>query len=143
VYNFSIGNAGDFRANFQTTYVNEMERRLAGDSEFARLEQTFDPDYRAALSLDWSRGDFGATLVGNHIDKTSFSDDSANLDSWTTFDLQVSYATPWNGRVVVGARNITDEDPPIDLVGLDSPYYSNGLHDIYGRVPYVRYEQDL
>ena len=35
-----------------------------------------------------------------------------------------------------------DEDPPTSE-GAGGPNYSNYLHDIYGRVPYVRYEQDL
>ena len=47
-----------------------------------------------------------------------------------------------NGLVTVGARNVFDEDPPTS-VNITSPYYSNYLHDVYGRVPYVRYEQDL
>ncbi|MDH3589868.1 MAG: TonB-dependent receptor, partial [Gammaproteobacteria bacterium] len=110
---------------------------------YRRLQQTFDVEMRSALTVNWTRGDFSATLNGNHIDDTSYSDGSARLSDWTTFDLQVGYATPWNGRVVVGARNITDEDPPTDPVGLSNPYYSNGLHDVYGRVPYIRYEQDL
>jgi iron complex outermembrane receptor protein len=53
----------------------------------------------------------------------------------------VGYATPWNGQVTIGARNIFDEDPPTSPCC--SPFYSNGLHDVYGRVPYFRYQQDL
>jgi iron complex outermembrane receptor protein len=60
----------------------------------------------------------------------------------STWDLSVSYATPWNGLVTLGARNLFDEDPPTTL-NIGAPYYSNYLHDVYGRVPYVRYEQDL
>ena len=65
-----------------------------------------------------------------------------DLDSYQTWDMSATYATPWNGTVTVGARNIFDEDPPTS-VGIGSPFYSNYLHDVYGRVPYVRYEQDL
>ncbi len=143
LYNFSIGNMGDFRTTLQVSKVNDFVRRLDPNEPFLRLEQTFDVDMRASATVNWARGDFGATLVGNHIADTAYVDGSASLSDWTTWDLQVSYATPWNGRVVVGARNVFDEDPPTDPVGLSNPYYSNGLHDIYGRVPYIRYEQDL
>ena len=54
----------------------------------------------------------------------------------------MAYATPWNGLVTIGARNVFDEDPPTSQ-NIGSPYYSNYLHDVYGRVPYIRYEQDL
>jgi iron complex outermembrane receptor protein len=54
----------------------------------------------------------------------------------------VFYNTPWNGQVTVGARNVFDEDPPTSA-NIGSPFYSNYLHDVYGRVPYVRYQQDL
>lgn len=142
-YDFSIGDVGEFRANFQAAYIDKMQRRLKPTGSFEPLEQTFVPDYRATLSVDWSRGDLAATMVGNHIDSAVFSDRSANLGSWTTWDLQISYDTAWNGRVVVGARNLLDKDPPTDADGLSHPYYSNRLHDVYGRVPYLRYEQDL
>ena len=64
------------------------------------------------------------------------------MDDYSTVDLSFGYATPWNGQITIGARNIFDEDPPT-TVNIGSPFYTNYLHDIYGRVPYVRYEQDL
>ena len=56
--------------------------------------------------------------------------------------MQVFYNTPWNGTVTVGARNVFDEDPPTSA-NIGSPFYTNYLHDVYGRVPYVRYTQEL
>jgi hypothetical protein len=44
--------------------------------------------------------------------------------------------------VTVGARNLFDEDPPTTQ-DIGNPFYTNYLYDVYGRVPYVRYEQDL
>jgi iron complex outermembrane receptor protein len=66
----------------------------------------------------------------------------AALDSYETWDLGVSYSTPWNGTLTLGARNLFDEDPPTSEAA-GGPNYSNYLHDVYGRVPYVRCEQDL
>ena len=53
-----------------------------------------------------------------------------------------SFPVPGEAFVKRRARNIFDEDPPT-TVNIGSPFYTNYLHDIYGRVPYVRYEQDL
>ena len=142
-YGFSMGNIGDFDAQLNITYVLESQQETAPGNGFDEPEGAFQPDWRGALNLNWRRGDLGATLNGNYIDATAFPDMSASLSSWTTWDLQVTYATPWNGRIVAGARNLFDNDPPIDVNGLSNPFYSNGLHDIYGRVPYIRYEQDL
>jgi outer membrane receptor protein involved in Fe transport len=57
---------------------------------------------------------------------------------FTTVDVQASWATPWNGQITVGARNIFDQDPPTS-----EGFYTNYQHDVFGRVPYVRWEQDL
>ena len=70
----------------------------------------------------------------------NWDEDNDHLASFTTWDVQASYSTPWNGQVTVGARNVLDRDPP---------QYSNGAwydmtqHEIYGRVPYLRLEQDF
>ena len=142
-YSLSAGNLGNFDFNLQGSYVDEYLRRFSPTQPYRRLQQTFDPDFRAQATINWARGDFGATVIGSHMTDTSYSDDSANLSSFTTWDVQVTYATPWNGKVVAGARNVFDRDPPRDPIGLSNPYYSNQLHDVFGRVPYIRYEQDL
>ena len=64
------------------------------------------------------------------------------MDDITTWDVQVGYATPWNGVVTIGARSVFDEDPPTSSQ-VGNPFYTNELHDVYGRVPYFRYQQDL
>jgi hypothetical protein len=52
----------------------------------------------------------------------------------------MSYSTPWNGQVTLGARNVLDRDPPQFRDGTD---YDIQQHEIYGRVPYLRLEQDF
>ncbi len=142
-YSFSMGDLGDFDTQLNITYTLLAETDTGAGQGFVEPAGVFQPDWRGALNLNWRRGDVSATLNGNYIDATAFPDGSASLSSWTTWDLQVAYATPWNGRIVAGARNILDNDPPLDINGLSNPFYTNALHDIYGRVPYIRYEQDL
>lgn len=139
-YGFSPGQVGDFDLRLLATSVSTFERDLGDGNGFNRLAGTFDPDFRANGSLTWSRGDWSANIQGNHITDTT-NGAAVFLDSYTTWDLQVDWATPWNGRITVGARNIFDEDPPTATNFQN--IYSNQLHDIFGRVPYIRYEQDL
>jgi iron complex outermembrane receptor protein len=141
-YSFGLGWAGDFRANALWTYVNEYEQDQ-GDDLGLRDPPFFDPQHRGTLGLNWALGDVSATLLWNYISSSSIEDGNGiqtdRVDSYKTWDLSASYSTPWDGTVTVGARNLFDEDPPTTVAG----FYTNYLHDVYGRVPFVRYEQDL
>jgi iron complex outermembrane receptor protein len=145
-YSFRLGPAGDFRTTIQWTWVNEYEIDEADGNGLEDPRRFFDPDNRGTVGLNWALGDLGANLLWHYISDTSIEDIDGTtfvaLDSWSTWDLSFSYATPWNGVVTLGARNLFDEDPPTSL-NVGAPFYSNYLHDIYGRIPYVRYEQDL
>ena len=146
IYGFSAGGVGDFRAHLLWTHVLEYERDY-GDGEGLRgLLGDFDPDNRASLSLGWTRGDFSANATVNYMDEADdgIPDDNfvSEVDSFTTVDVSFVYSTPWAGKITLGARNVFDEDPPT-TANLGNPFYTNYLHDVYGRVPYVRYEQDL
>ena len=64
-------------------------------------------------------------------------------DSWLVHDLQVGYNLPWNAEIAVGARNLFDEEPPIN-----GPWYGwqpmdFGLYDAQGRITYLRYKQNF
>ncbi len=140
-YGFSVGAIGDFRAGVQWTYVNEYERD-EGNGDGLQPPAFFAPDNRGTVSLNWALGDFSANANWNYISSADDKISDYHVGNWSTLDLSVAYATPWNGLVTIGARNIFDEDPPTSE-NITSPYYSNNLHDVYGRVPYLRYEQDL
>ena len=145
-YAFSAGAAGDFRTQALWTHVLEYERDVGDGQGKRRLDGTFDPENRASVLPGWSLGDFNANAVWNYIDEAENAENNspvyAKVDDYSTVDLSFGYSTPWNGQITVGARNIFDEDPPT-TVNIGSPFYTNYLHDVYGRVPYVRYEQDL
>jgi len=121
--------------------VNEYERD-EGNGDGLQPPAFFAPDNRGTVSLNWALGDFSANAIWNYISSADDKISDYHVGNWSTVDLSVGYATPWNGLVTIGARNIFDEDPPTSQ-NITSPYYSNYLHDVYGRVPYLRYEQDL
>ena len=143
-YGFSFARFGDFQTSLQWTHVNEYERDF-GDGQGKRDPLIFDPKDRAQMAVNWALGDFSANVIGHYMSSSSIVFDEEfvqDLDDMTTWDVQVGYSTPWNGTVTIGARNVFDEDPPTSA-NLGNPFYSNQLHDVYGRVPYFRYQQDL
>ncbi|MBA3564227.1 MAG: TonB-dependent receptor [Gammaproteobacteria bacterium] len=145
-YGFSLGAVGDFQSQLQFSKVTKYVADQGDGLGFRRLQGTFDPDIRSALSLGWSRGDFSASVIGNFVSDTENFDEGQDgyvmLSSWTTVDASVGWATPWNGKVTLGARNVFDRDPPINM-DLGNPNYTEQLHDVFGRVPFIRYEQNL
>jgi iron complex outermembrane receptor protein len=142
-----IGPAGDLALGLAWTHVLHYERDYKdGRGEYDWVGQVGYPEDRGRLTVNWSRGDYGATIVGNYISDQDghrpWSDeDGEHLASFTTWDVQASYATPWGGQITVGARNVFDRDPPLANYG--GVIYEQGQHEIYGRVPYLRLEMDF
>ncbi len=143
-YRFGFDGWGDFAVGIQASKVLDYDTEVNPGSGFTTIfSSAATPDVRAGINMNWTGGDFGASIIGEHI----ASDDSAlvingGFGSWTVWHAQFTYDTPWNGKVSVGARNLFDRDPPTNTA-FSHPFYSNALHDVYGRVPYIRYEQDL
>lgn len=97
-----------------------------------------EPLTRAVMDLGWSAGQFRGSLVSRYLSEQV----SAEGDSWTSLDLNLAWRTPWSGSFSVGARNLLDNQAPL-VGGLVGDGFESGLGDSLGRVPYVRYQQDL
>ena len=126
--NFDFGGAGTLDQNFQMSYVNSYTidggRNFVGDQDL--------PEYRLNLSNIYNWGDFTVAWNINHIPSVDGpSGESGLVDAWTTHDLQVGYQLATGTRLVVGARNITEEEP--QLIGFDGRNYNFNLYDAYGR----------
>jgi iron complex outermembrane recepter protein len=93
-----------------TTGVTEIERE---GTEQGSPDQAF-PEFKSTAILDWSLGNWGASLTGRYIDGV----DEANgnhLDSRFYTDVQLRWTLPiWDDRVglAIGANNLFDVDPP-------------------------------
>lgn len=90
---------------------------------------------QAQLSLGLSKGTISGGLIG-HI---AHSDDPAYpgaVRRWGGIDLGVSWRTPWQGVLSIGAQNIWSA--PLDASPRESPTDSPAV-----RIPYVQYRQDL
>jgi len=132
--------AGDVRLGLQLTRVldasYEASSLLVPTPQNWAIASPFDS---ARLSLDWSKGNFSGGIQSFYRDQVQFLNRSS-LDSMATFDVQFTWRTPWNANLSVGTSNVLNagEDRGKNDTGLKDPFES-----VYGRIPYVRYQQDL
>ncbi len=91
----------------------------------------------ARLELDWSRGAFSGG-VESIYQETPLLPGVSNGNDLTTFNVHFTWRTPWQGALSVGATNLLDT-----TAGDNDPALGGDLDSIYGRIPYVRYKQDL
>lgn len=141
----------EFEVGFSTDHTGDMilglqlTRVLDGQFNNAALPalgignwQVAEPFDSARLSLDWNQGPFSGGVQSYYQAPVDFLNRNS-LDSYATFDVYFSWRAPWNASVSVGASNLMSgkQDKSVDGQ-LADPFES-----IYGRIPYVRYKQDL
>lgn len=82
-----------------------------------------DPEFKR----EWTNG---AITPKNKVGSTTFN------------DLQLTYNTPWESKLSIGANNVFDKQGPIMYSGPSSTYSYYGGFDI-GRQWYFRYSQSF
>jgi hypothetical protein len=143
--NFKVGIATDTRGDLRLGLA--FSRVLDADYSGLYLHGAealswtlAEPFNSARMNLEWSKGAFSTGVQGYYRDTVDFINRDS-VDSLTTFDVHFTWRTPWNANLSVGATNLlgsgqdsaaSAESPPVDP-----------LESIYGRIPYVRYKQDL
>lgn len=138
---FAMDSAGDVRLGLQLTRV--LDATYETSSAFAPSLQNWtisNPFDSAKVNLDWSKGNFSGGLQGYHREEVQFLNQQA-LDSSTTFDVHFTWRAPWNANLSVGTSNVLgagSSDNGKTDTGLQDPFEA-----VYGRIPYVRYQQDL
>ncbi len=106
--------------------------------------------FKSYLSVDWTRGPWDVVLAQNfqkgyHDLVGTVNGDARRVASYTTYDLQTTYAELKAWRFTLGVRNLFDQDPPYSNAGGQTGFqsgYDNQYGDprgrfIYGRVTYV------
>ena len=85
---------------------------------------------QTALSLGLNHGSLSGNITGRL--NNPLQPLPGTLQRWTSIDLGVTWRTPWQGELSVGAQNLwSTPSPPGDEA------------DAQARVPYVQYRQDL
>ena len=104
---------------------NRLESAFLGASPLRRFDSS-------ALSVGLGQGNIYGELTGHMADLPG-SD-----AFWGGLDVGISWRTPWDAQLTVGARNLISRGSNPWL--LDD---GNALDESESRVPYVRYRQDL
>jgi len=132
---------GQVSTNFLLSH--QLDQSVDGGRDFIKDPGT--PEQRAVLSNTYSYGDwtvaYNINMIGDQYDYIEDGQGVGHVPTWVTQDLQVNYNTPWDGKIIVGVRNLTEKAPPIDLGNVGSRDYDFNLYDGYGRVTYLRYIQ--
>jgi hypothetical protein len=99
-----------------------------------------EPFNSARMNLEWSKGAFSTGVQGFYRNSVDFLN-RESVDALTTFDVHFTWRTPWNANLSVGASNVLNAGTESSLGTDRQPV--DPLESVYGRIPYVRYKQDL
>ena len=141
--------AGDFGFDFNASYIFEFEQAITVTAPVIDFVDTiFNPlDFRFRANASWSRDGFVAAAFLNHTG--GYTDNvmvpKADVDSWTTMDLSLSFDTEDrfgtslldNVRLALSVQNVFDEDPPF-VQGAPPPFSSVG-YDAANATPLGRF----
>lgn len=170
-YELNAGALGFLGFDARGTYINKFDVvRAAGEPAQDRLGSRNaangfapTPQWRANAGLSWAKDIHSANATVRFIDSYG-NDQNASaafgvpqIKSFTTVDLQ--YQIAFDGLIndektviAVGANNVFDIDPPAlpmfdaagnVLQGGVRPAYDGEVHDIRGRILYVRFMQSF
>jgi iron complex outermembrane receptor protein len=165
VYNNFWDSIGDLSVSLNVTHIDEFfqspappQQVLIDASNSGELndgvpitgaadlrQENGNPTLRWTLSATWSKGPWQVGYLTQYIDEVyqpQILDADGNawlVDSMQTHNLYGQYTTDallsGTARFRVGARNLTDEDPPLADGGTGA--YLGGLHQPVGRYLYA------
>jgi len=133
--------AGDVLLGIQLTRVLDASYETTSSYTPGLQNWTIaNPFDSAKIDLGWSKGNFSGGIRGFYREQVQFLN-REDLESSTTFDVHFTWRAPWNANLSVGTSNVLNagsEDKSKTDNKLRDPFES-----VYGRIPYVRYQQDL
>ncbi len=139
---FSVSFIGTILDEFEETTANIDGTSTVTDRTGTHTNETFQrafPELRTVTTIDWLRRNWSGSLTFRWTDSMD-APDGSELDSAMFTDLRLNYAPEFANDALtlsVGINNLLDEDPPI--FGPSTTGMSNVVHDLPGRVAYVRF----
>jgi len=145
--NFQVGfttdQAGEVQLGLALTRVYDAQLNSLSGEAFTPLSwNEAEPFSAASLGIEWKRGAFSSGVRGYYREQIDFLD-RQSLDSLGTFDVHFTWRAPWNASFSVGASNVLGAGTEEVNAGDKPVNGTDRFESIYGRIPYVRYQQDL
>jgi len=140
---FTTDQTGEVQLGLALTRVYDVQLNSLSGAAFTPLSWNEAEAFNAAsLGIEWKRGAFSSGVRGYYREQIDFLD-RQSLDSLGTFDVHFTWRAPWNASFSVGASNVLGAGTE-EATASDKPASgSDRFESIYGRIPYVRYQQDL
>jgi len=137
---FATSQAGEIQLGLALTRVLDANFQGIYSSQPGPLDWNLaEPFNTAAMGIQWSSGSFSSGVRGYYREPVNFLNRNT-LDSMSTFDVHFTWRAPWNANLSVGASNVLGSGVN-DRNSIDEN--ADRFESIYGRIPYVRYQQDL
>ncbi|MFT4255919.1 MAG: TonB-dependent receptor [Pseudoxanthomonas sp.] len=150
--NLDFGDRGSFQSRLLLSWVRDFKRPAApGAPVFDAVGYVNQPEYLGNWNNTYRLGEWSFNLRFNHVgayDARSVEDDrvlgvpyQGRIAAYRTADFSITYQAPWDARISIGARNLTDRMPTINRYAYGNLGYGTGLSDINGRVLLLSYTQ--
>ena len=146
-YRSQKGPAGTFGVHVNATWL--LKYVLSASNGFVVLnrrgtergspDQAF-PKFKGNATVDWTLGDFGASVTGRYVDKVVESGAANTLNSRFYTDLQLIYTPSALDRRVTfaaGVNNLFNQDPP-GCFTCSVNNFDPTTYDVPGQFGYLR-----
>ena len=139
-YEWDFGEWGLLKPTLTYTHINEYKFQPTDldEAEDIAGDWAGGPDNRAQLVMRWDVDEYTFGWITDYIG--SMNAYPNNIPSYTEHTLTATWHAPWDADISFGARNIFEEDPPIDT-SVDDASYFYYLYPIDGRVLSLTYTQ--
>ncbi|RUO41572.1 TonB-dependent receptor [Pseudidiomarina aestuarii] len=146
--NWDFADMGSLTQNLQIGHILDYSidggRNLVRDLGVPRNRLNFNNTYTLNdFTFAWN-----LSLIGDQYTDTVADANGADgvlrtghLGSWVTHDLQATYNTAWDNSFTLGVQNAFEKLPTLEPYG--GRDYNYGLYNGWGRVFYVRFQQNF
>ena len=146
-YDLRTARFGDVRFRLQAGTILRLRTRFRtatrpssglGTVSVAAAAAGVRPSDRSSGAIVWRYGNHTVSAYAHYVSGFGLTEPEFSISPHTEFDLFYQWAAPWDGRVTLGVRNLTDEDPELGSFRSPLPQAYN-LYSLDGRVFHAGY----
>lgn len=131
---------GSFRLELSGTYIAESNFSNASGVLVDADGEYNVPQFRGTATFAWNKGNWAASVLTTYIGAYNDAFQAAQIEDQYIVNPQFSYKGWFDSTITVGARNILDSTPPIDLS--DSKLVNENTNWVEPLFVYVRVSKD-